>query len=556
MGGICAKDTHLNLLRQWAESMPGHRFRDVALEPGAAALLPFLLSREAAMRIVPLLLVVCLPVTATAQEKAAQHAAHKHEVLGTVNFRNSGNPAAQAEFQRGVALLHSFEYQDAAAAFERVQRADPALAVAYWLHALTYSRVVWGYENLEQSRAVLARLAPTQEARLAKARTAYERAFGAAVEAFYQDAPLRTRAQAFADALLTMVRAYPDDQEANTFAALGNMLAWFETPAAERARYNDAVREHALRAFRANPQHPGAAHYLIHFVDMNPAQAQHALEFARAYDKIAPDAEHALHMPSHVYLPLGMWADVVAANERAWAASRREVSARQGRATENSWHALDWLQYSYLQLGRNREARALVDTAHNILRNVTFEPNEPDARNAANLAAFRYGWETGDWSAYPNGIPAIDGVLSQPRPSARATGMATTAAYQSAVAALRARNDKVPAMKVLAAFRAQADALPPQETRRAALNRLATQLEAMSAWSDGERERAIIMLQALAPTEPNNASLPPTIIPSYELLGEYLLELGRKEEAAAAFTKVLELRPHRAAAVRGLERTR
>jgi tetratricopeptide (TPR) repeat protein len=504
------------------------------------------------MRILPLALVFCLPVTAVAQEKAAQHTAHKHEVLGTVNFKNSGNQAAQAEFQRGVALLHSFEYEDAAAAFERAQRADPTLAVAYWLQALTYSRVVWGYENLERSRAVLARLAPTPEARLAKAGTAYERAFGAAVEAFYQDTALRTRAQAFADALLALVRAYPEDQEANTFAALGNMLAWFESPPAERARYNDAVREHALRVFRMNPQHPGAAHYLIHFVDMNPTQAQHALEFARAYDKIAPDAEHALHMPSHVYLPLGMWTEVVAANERAWAASRREVSARQARPTENSWHALDWLQYSYLQLGRLNDARALVDSANNILRNVAFEPNEPDARNAVNVAAFRYGWETGDWSAYPNGIPSVDVVLSQPRPSARATNMATTAAYQAAVAALRARNDKAPAMKAVAAFRGQADALPAQDTRRGALIRLATQLEAMMAWTGGERDRAISMLQALAPTEPNNASLPPTIIPSYELLAGYLLELGRKEEAAVAFRKVLELRPNRAAALRGL----
>jgi tetratricopeptide (TPR) repeat protein len=304
--------------------------------------------------------------------------------------------------------------------------------------------------------------------------------------------------------------------------------------------------------FRMNPQHPGAAHYLIHFVDMNPTQAQHALEFARAYDKIAPDAEHALHMPSHVYLPLGMWTEVVAANERAWAASRREVSARQARPTENSWHALDWLQYSYLQLGRLNDARALVDSANNILRNVAFEPNEPDARNAVNVAAFRYGWETGDWSAYPNGIPSVDVVLGQPRPSARATNMATTAAYQAAVAALRARNDKAPAIKAVAAFRGQADALPAQDTRRGALIRLATQLEAMMAWTGGERDRAISMLQALAPTEPNNASLPPTIIPSYELLAGYLLELGRKEEAAVAFRKVLELRPNRAAALRGL----
>ena len=489
-------------------------------------------------------------------ELPAQHSAHAAPELGTVHFKNSGKRAAQEELQRGVALLHSFEYQDAAAAFKQARTVDPALATAYWLEALTYSRVVWGYEDLDKSRGVLARLGTTREERIARAKTEFERAFGSAVESFYQDGSLRSRTQAFADAMRIMAQSYPDDEEANVFAALAHMLAWFAAPPAERARFNDPVRDYALRVFKANPKHPGAAHYLIHFVDMNPERARDALEFARAYDKIAPDAEHALHMPSHVYLPLGMWPEVAAANERAWAASRREVAARKGKATENSWHALDWLQYSYLQLGRHADARALIDTAHTILKGVSFEANEPDARNAANLAAFRYGWETGDWGAYPNGIPDIDVVLSQPRPSMRAASMATIAAYQTAVAALRARGDKAPATKVMGILRAQADTLPQNDGRRSSLNRFATQLEAMVSWSNGDRERALTLLREIAPTEPNNASLPPTVIPTYELLGEYALELGRTQESAEAFQKVLDLRPNRNAAVRGLAKVR
>ena len=134
--------------------------------------------------------------------------------------------------------------------------------------------------------------------------------------------------------------------------------------------------------------------------------------------------------------------------------------------------------------------------------------------------------------------------------------MANTAAYQAAVAALRARNDAAPAAKVIAYFRTSADALPQDDQRAAGMRRLASQLEAMTAWSKGERERAITILREVAPTEPNNASLPPTVIPSYELLGEFLLAMDRKSEAAEAFGKVLELRANRAAAVRGMERAR
>lgn len=500
-------------------------------------------------------LVACLPATALAQD-ATHKGAHAHPVLGTVNFKNSGNRAAQEPFQRGVALLHSFEYGDAADAFREAQKADPSLALAYWLEALTYSHVLWGYESLDESRAVLARLAATPEARLAKAKTKRERAFGAAVEAFYADGSLSTRARSFADALQQLAATDPDDHEAAAFAAIASMMAWYSIPATDRAPYNDAVRQHALRVFRENPQHPGAAHYLIHFVDMNPRAAKEALEFARAYDKIAPDAEHALHMPSHVYLPLGLWADVAASNERAWAASRKEVLRKKDSPADNSWHSLDWLQYSYLQLGRYRDARALVDTATNILQGVAIADDNPDARNVVNLLAFRYGMEAGNWEAHPNGIPNIDVVLNQPRPNQRAWGMATTAAYQVAVASLRGRDDRVSAEKVIRAFRASADSLPADAPRRAGLRRFATQLEAQLAYRDGNHERAFALLREIAPNEPSNASLPPTFIPSYELLGEMLLAANRQSEAAEAYQKALDARANRTTVVRALERAR
>lgn len=503
------------------------------------------------MRHYAVALALLFPVGAVAQD--SNHGAHAHPVLGSVNFRNSGSAAAQPAFQRGVALLHSFEYGDAIRAFQDAQRADSSLAVAYWLEALSHSRVVWGLDDAVAARAVLAKLGPTPAARIERARTARERQFGAAIEAFYVDSALPVRARAFADAMLHLAAADTTDHEAATFAALANMIAWFVSPASDRARFNDPVRDLSLRVFRANPQHPGAAHYLIHFIDMNPARAADALEFAHAYDRIAPDAGHALHMPSHVFLPLGMWREVVASNERAWRASRREVAENKSSPSSSSWHALEWLQYAYLQLGRNAEARALIDTAQTILSGVPLRDTESDARNIVTNLAFRYGWETGSWD--PRALArSVDEVLAQPRPTPRARSTTSATAYQVAVASLRGRNDPAPARAVIAVFRASADTLPAGDRHRVVVERMAGQLEAMVAFASGDRERAISLLERLAPVDPDNASLPPTTIPSYELLGEYLLASGRTAEAAAAFEKVLAERPNRAAAMRGLER--
>lgn len=506
------------------------------------------------MRFLVCALLACLPTVAVAGQ-TNQKEAHSH-ALGSVNFKNSGNLAAQEAFQRGVALLHNFEYEDAAEAFREAQHADASLAAAYWLEALTYSHIVWGEEKLDASRAALNRLAPTPEARLPKAKTEFERAFGAAVEAFYADATLEVRARAFAEAMTSLAARFPDDQEAAVFSSLANMMAWFSSPPAEREQYNRPVQQNALRVFRANPNHPGAAHYLIHFVDMNPGAAKEALEFARAYDSIAPDAEHALHMPSHVFLPLGLWEDVVKSNERGWAAAHRENLAKKASPADNSWHCLDWLHYSYLQLGRDRDALKLIDTASTLLRGVTIADDNPDARNVIEWLAFRQGLETGNWNAYPGGFPTVDTELKQPRPTQRARGMAMTAVYQSAVASLRGQKDPGPARKAIAAFRAEADAIPAGSSAAAPYRRLATQLEAMLAHHEGNTDRAIALLRELAPAEPNNASVPPTTIPSYELLGDYLLAAGRKAEAADAYQKALEVRPNRALAKRGLELAR
>ena len=288
---------------------------------------------------------VLIAAVACARVVFAQHEVHvaghaRTPALGTVVFANSGNAAAQEPFIRGVALLHSFEYDAAGRAFEEARRADPALALAYWMDALTYSHMLWSIEDLPGARAVLARLGPTPSARLAKAKTPRERMFGAAVEAYFADVPRPQRIRAYADSLRRFAQIDTSDNEAAAFAAHALLLA---TMVADNDAQRDSLRREGIslanRVVASNPKHPGATHYLIHLYD-SPRMAAQGLAVARAYDMIAPDAEHALHMPSHIYLQLGLWGDVVKSNERAWAASRAAASP--------DWHACCRAHHSYI----------------------------------------------------------------------------------------------------------------------------------------------------------------------------------------------------------------
>src|SRR5687767_13353631 len=349
------------------------------------------------------LLALSLVLSLPALAQDVRPTGHQHsKTLGTIVFPNSGNAAAQAPILRGIALLNSFEYREAAEAFREAQRADPSLALAYWGEALTYSQVLWRTENLPASRTALQKLAPTSTERLAMARTARERAFGAAVEAFYAEGPLPQRIAAYADSLRRHAQNAPDDHEAAAFASHALMLASNAGEAKDRDQLAREAVDLAQKVAKANPNHPGATHYLIHLYD-TPGMAAQGLAFARAYDKIAPDAEHALHMPSHIYLQLGLWDDVARSNERAWAASRAGASS----PGQLDWHAFSWLHYAYLQQGRWKAARGLIDTARTLLADV--RGGYVDAAFVLTRLEFQQGAETGQWQSPLTRPPASSG---------------------------------------------------------------------------------------------------------------------------------------------------
>ncbi|HEY2378309.1 MAG TPA: tetratricopeptide repeat protein [Gemmatimonadaceae bacterium] len=483
----------------------------------------------------------------------AQHDGHRASAaqqgtgasLGTVVFPNSGAAAAQASFLRGVALLHSFEYTEAAEAFQDAEKTDSAFPLSYWFESFTNSHILWSEDDPTAARAALAKLGPTAAARLAKAKTDRERAYGAAIEAFYVDTSLGVRSRAFADSMRHLTARYPNDLEAAAFASLAIQIA---DPRGDNREQAIALAE---RVVRESPNHPGAVHYLIHATDA-PAYAARGLTAARAYAKVAPESEHAQHMPSHIFLQLGLWEEAVASNEKAWKASRDWVKRRGASGADLDFHDLQWLQYMYLQQGRYALARSITDTARAVLAGVDLSsPNDVDAQYVALTLAFQYGADAWDWRAM---LGVREVPMPGPSASHRAQFFALNAMYQRAIAAAVA-GDTATASKAVARFRAIVDSVAPNVPTSIVVR--AREIEAMIATKRGDGERAIQLLQEASAMEGKFLFVgPPSALIAHELLGDALVAAKRPAEAEVAYEQELKLTPNRSAALLGLARAR
>ena len=498
------------------------------------------------------LALVCLATTAAprAQERH-NHPSSSALKLGTVHFPNSGKPAAQETFLRGIALLHSFEYEEAAEQLRAAQKIDPSFAMAYWGEALTHIHPLWGEDDAAAARAALGRLGATSDARIAKAPTPRERAYGAAVEALFADADLKTRARGFADGMRQVVKAFPNDPEAAAFTSLALMFVagWGELQTEERRQASGDAVTFAERVFKEDPEHPGGAHYLIHATD-NPELAPRGLTAARRYAEIAPDAEHALHMPSHIFVQLGLWHDVVASNERAWAASRSEIVARKLPNTELSFHSLQWLQYGYLQAGRYKDARQTVATAREVLRGIDLaRASSPDARYTVGFLEFQQAANTTDWS----GSICDRTLVADPEganESEREKSFRAQANYQTVIAAVKCGRGN----EVVAAARKRVETGRPDDYGTLMLRRALQHAEVL-AYIAGAPAQDLDRL--LADPEPSPAPVgPPTTLRVHELVGEARITAGRLPGGVAVYEQGLKLTPNRSTTLLGLARAR
>jgi tetratricopeptide (TPR) repeat protein len=463
--------------------------------------------------------------------------------LGEVAFPTSGSAQAQAHFLRGLALLHSFEYGPAKDAFTEAQRLDPSFAMALWGEAMTYNHPVWMEQDSNAARATLARLAATPEARAAKAATERERDWLATLEVLYGAGSKASRDSAYAGAMQRLHAKYPDDAEAAVFhalALLGTAHGGRQVPTYMRAA---ALMEDV---FREHPQHPGAAHFLIHAYD-DPTHAPLGLRAARAYSRIAPGAAHAQHMTSHIFIAMGMWDDMMRANE---VAQRVVNEGRAARGQPPTWcgHYAFWLEYGYLQQGRHADALRILRDCHT---EASAEgANRPTIRSFVAMQS-RYLLDTEDWSG-----PAADlAVRTRPDNAAR-----LQATYATAFSFLQ--DGELEGGIVLAeeVTRLREVIIADLEAARAGVSYpdvsrvLAQQLSALLYLADGRPDEAVALLTASAELEeriPFEFGPPFIDKPSRELVGEVLLELGRPAEARAAFEAALRQAPLRVQSLRG-----
>jgi len=306
------------------------------------------LARRARFGLAALLVAACA---------ASQAATESIEGLGALDFPTSTkSPAAQTAFVRGMLLLHVFEYPRAEKAFQQAEKLDPDFAMAYWGEAMTATHALWNQDNAAAGRAALAKLSATPQERAAKAGTAREKAWLGAVEALFGPGSLAERDHGFLDAMEAIAKASPQDDEAQLFLA----LALLGVTRGDRNIDNYLRAAEICKGVLAhNPQHPGAAHYWIHGMD-DPEHAARALPAARVLAKIAPDAGHAQHMVSHIFMALGMWNDVVEANEHSVALTAAQARAAN-KPVPGCGHYPEWLQYGYYQQGRLRDAGRLLD---------------------------------------------------------------------------------------------------------------------------------------------------------------------------------------------------
>jgi tetratricopeptide (TPR) repeat protein len=407
-------------------------------------------------------------------------------------------------------------------------------------------------QDLPAARRALAKLARTREERVGKASTDWEKMWMEAVEALYGQGEKDDRDRAYAEAMGRVVEKYPGDVEARAFYALALLGTVRRAGNDFRAQMKAAAV--AEEIFREHPNHPGAAHYIIHAFD-DPLHAPLALYAADAYAEIAPDVEHAVHMPSHIYVQLGLWDKVVKSNRRAYDASVAWARAKGHSDTERDFHALSWLQYGCLERGRRGDARAAIEEIRSIAeRDVTTDRIKA---TLGNMRA-RYILETGDWDAFA--VP-VDRLLEN-----RYAGDVYLLLAAGTGAARK--GDLATAVKIERRLEAlegeSADGLKSYVLGQVTLEdlKVATavarlEVAALVRLARGERDEGLRLLEdAMAKEKEMHPAYgpPEPTVPPRELYGYVLLEVGRAEEAAKAFDEMLVRMPNRTRSLLGAAR--
>jgi tetratricopeptide (TPR) repeat protein len=468
---------------------------------------------------------------ASAQETHSHSAPEK---LGKVSFPITCAPAVQEQFDRGVALLHSFAYRDAEKAFHSVAEQDPRCAMAHWGMAMTYFHQLW--EPPLAPATVSIAQEEIQRAQQIGASSERERQFLHALGLLYQDSatvPYPTRALNYEHAMGDLAAENRKDVEAQVFYALALLAT---ASPSDKTHANQKKAAELLEPLdRTYPQHPGIPHYLIHACD-NAELAPRGLPAARAYSQIAPSAPHALHMPSHIFTRLGLWDDSINSNLAA------QQAAHQQGDTGEELHAMDYLVYAYLQRGRDKEAAQVIEQLENMpSRNA----GDFKIAYASTAMPVRYAVERGQWADASAIVP----------PAGAAPQVVATAVWARGIGLARSGH--------AAQAHAEIDRLQQleEQLRTSGNSYWATQVgilrREVTAWAaqaDSKPDEAAALMRASADDEDAIEKLPVTpgpVVPAREQLGYLLLEQNHPAPALKEFKTALANAPGRRAALQG-----
>jgi tetratricopeptide (TPR) repeat protein len=461
-----------------------------------------------------------------------------HERLGTVSFSVSCATAVQAPFNRGVALLHDFWYEEAQRQFEEIAKADPDCAMAHWGVALSYFHQIW---NRPDESTVARGWAEMQKAQTPRAKTARERAYIAALSDFYrpgkQEFP--ERIQVYSDAMGKLYGQYPDDINAGAFYALSLLAA--APPGDTSLTAEHKAMEVLTPLFARYPDNPGVDHYIIHSCD-NPAMATEGLAAADRYGEIAQSGAHAYHMPGHIYARLGMWPQDIKANLGSVAAAKA-AQAKYGSGIMDEPHAYDFLLYAYLQRGQDDRAKWVLDQTAQLLTQIASMPAMSGHRMEGMVPYYRskyavfYALEMRDWKS----AGALEPTAGSPPEVAMLAMWARTIAHGHLRQPEEARAD-------LARYDALMD-----EIRKGTHSYLADdtgmkiehgEILGWVAFAEGKQDDALKNMRAAADLQ-DKVGQGEVDIPAREMLADMLLESHQPQQALAEYEVALKLSPNR-----------
>jgi tetratricopeptide (TPR) repeat protein len=486
------------------------------------------------------ILLILVVLAGCQKQKPAQ------DYLGVVQLEVTGKEEALPYFEKGLLLLHSFEYADSREAFTKASEADPDMAMAYWGQAMTHNHSLWHEQDYEAGMKAIRKL---EKIDLTKV-TELERDFVSAVRVLYaSDSVKSVRDKNYASEMQRLSVKYPDNHEISAFYSLA-LLGSVDDGRDEQVYGQGAVIAKGI--LEENPNHPGALHYLIHSYD-DPEHAKFALNAADSYAVVAPDASHALHMPSHIYVALGMWNEVVSSNENSYQASLNRMERKGLGNDARGYHAYHWLEYGYLQQGRKEDARKLVfDMAK-------YAGETPSIRARTHLVFLKgtYLVETEEWTGEIADIPVeIDDLSVSTRSKYRfiegmkAFSTGDQEALRMQIEDLKKDHQKESYLVTYDSATFCSGASRGETTPSMLLETEITmhQLIALSAWLQEDPEKTEQHLKkSIEFQERLSYSYGPPEIqkPTHELYADWLVSVGRDQEARVQYEKALERAPKR-----------